>query len=101
MKRVWLAVAALALALSACGAEKPSRFDLRTPEANTGAPLAPTPIPTPVPAETPTPTPTATPKPKRKPVTKTETAVIRGWSDELRHGRVTAATRYFAVPSLV
>jgi len=28
-------------------------------------------------------------------------AVIRGWSDTLRHGDVPAAARYFAVPSLL
>jgi hypothetical protein len=98
MRRVWLAVAAFALTVAACGSEEPSRFDLVTPEANTGAPREPTPEPTPVPKTTPTPEPTA---PKRKPVTKTERAVIKGWADELRHGRVTAATRYFAVPTLV
>src|SRR4051794_3580506 len=101
MRRVWLAVAALALALPACGADKPSRFDLRTPEANTGAPLPPTPIPPPVPAETPTPTPTPTPKAPPKPGTKTEKAGIPGGSEELRHGGVRPATRSFGVPSLV
>ena len=82
------AIVALGFMIAACGtAAEPSRLKLRTPGANTGAPLAPTPVPTP----------TA----KRKPVTKTEERVIRAWSNELRHGRVTAAARYFAVPSLV
>jgi hypothetical protein len=83
------AIVALGCAIAACGgaAEQPSRLDLRTPGANTGAKLAPTPVPT---AEG-----------ELKPVTKTERRVIRAWSNELRRGRVTAAARYFAVPSLV
>jgi hypothetical protein len=91
MRRVWLAAVGLAMVLSACGAEAPSRFDLVTPGAHTGAPLAPTPIPTPTP----------TPQAKTKPVSKSDKAVIKGWSDSLRHGHVKAATRYFAVPTLI
>src|SRR3954452_11848851 len=87
MRRVWLAGVLLAFVLAACGSDGPDRFDLVTPDAHTGAPLAPTPVPE------------ATPE--LKPVTKTEKAIIKGWSDSLRHGRVTAATRYFAVPSLI
>src|SRR4051794_5018140 len=88
------AIVALGLAFAACGAAaEPDRMDLRTPGAHPGAPLAATPIPTRPP--------TATPEAKRKPVTRIEKRVIRAWSDELRHGRVTAAARYFAVPSLV
>jgi len=86
MRRVWLAGVVLAFAVSACGSNGPSRFDLVTPDAHTGAPL---------------PTATATPEPVRKPVTKAEKRVIQGWADNLRHGHVTKATRYFAVPTLV
>jgi hypothetical protein len=95
MRRVWLAGLALALALAACGSEGSSRFDLTTPDAHTGAPLAATPVP----ASTPTPTPA--PAVEVKPVTRTEKRVIKGWADSLRHGRVSAATRYFAVPSKI
>jgi hypothetical protein len=35
------------------------------------------------------------------PVTREEVAVIRGWSDALRAGRVSEAARYFEVPALV
>ena len=35
------------------------------------------------------------------PVTEEEVAVIRGWSDALRAGRVGAASEYFEVPALV
>src|SRR4051794_17472308 len=89
MRRVWLAGVVLAFLLAACGTEEASRFDLVTPGAHTGAPVAP--------LATPTPTPT----PEAKPVSRTEKAVIKGWSDSLRHGRVKAATRYFAVPSMI
>ena len=39
------------------------------------------------------------PNPAPAPVTAAEKRVIRGWSDEMRHGRVKAAARYFSVPS--
>src|SRR4051794_3549260 len=87
MRRVWLAGVLLALVLAACGSDEPDRFDLVTPDAHTGAPLAPTPVPE------------ATPE--LKPVTKHEKAITKGWSESLRHGGATAATRYFAVPSLI
>ncbi len=35
------------------------------------------------------------------PVTREEVAVIRGWSDALRAGRVREASRYFDIPALV
>src|ERR1700752_3378259 len=94
MKRGWVwVIAVVGLTLAGCGADAPSRFDLRTPGAHTGEPVAPTAVP--VPEES------ATPAPKRKPVTQAEKRVIQGWADELRSGHVTAATRYFAVPSLI
>ena len=37
--------------------------------------------------------------PAGAPVTDAEERVIRGWSDEMRHGRVRAAAKYFSVPS--
>jgi hypothetical protein len=36
-----------------------------------------------------------------EPVTRDEARVIRGWSDSLRHGDLVAASRYFALPSVV
>lgn len=90
---------ALAVVLPACGGKGPGRMTLHTPGANTGHPLTSFPFQNPTP--TPTPTPKATPKPDRGPVTKDEKKVIRGWSDELRHGHVDAASRYFTVPSVV
>jgi hypothetical protein len=50
-----------------------------------------------------TPKATGTPAPAAKaaPVTRREAAVIRGWSDTLRHGHVGAAARYFALPAVV
>jgi hypothetical protein len=80
-----LAIAALGLAFAACGgATEPDRFSLRTPGAHTGEGVAAAPTPEPV-----------------KPVTRAERLVIKGWSDSLRHGKVTAAARFFSVPAKV
>jgi hypothetical protein len=84
MKPSW-AIAALGLALAACGgAAEPDRFSLTTPGAHTGEATAQAPAPE-----------------ESKPVTRAERLVIKGWSDSLRHGRVSAAARYFSVPSKV
>jgi hypothetical protein len=93
--RPW-ALVVLGLALVACGGEpEPDRFDLRTPGAQTGAALEPTPEATATPRATATPEPTPTPRA----VTRAERRIVRGWSDALRHGRVEAAARYFSVPA--
>jgi hypothetical protein len=89
----------LAVLLPACGGKDPSRMTLHTPGADTGHPLTSFPFANPTPE--PTPTPEATPKPEGGPVTTDERRVIRGWSDELRHGHVDAASRYFTIPSVV
>ena len=44
-------------------------------------------------------TPRATPEPK--PASASDVAVIRGWADALRRGRVGRAVGYFAIPSVV
>jgi hypothetical protein len=93
------ALAALALLLCACGSTEPGRLTQRTPGANTGAPASTFPFKNPTP--TPTASPSPTPTPQGGPVTSEEKRIIRGWADELRHGHVTAASRYFDVPSLV
>jgi hypothetical protein len=104
MLRSSLALLALVVGLTACGAAKEDRLNLKTPGAHTGE--------GPIVTLTP-PTATATPKAAQKPkakqkakakaaaVTADERRVIRAWSDELRHGHVARASRYFAVPSLV
>ena len=102
MPRSSLALLALVVGLTACGAASEDRLDLKTPGAHTGE----GPIVTLSPPQA-----TATPKPqakrkKAKPapataVTAEERRIIRGWSDELRHGHVDKASRYFAVPALV
>src|SRR4051812_13136463 len=93
------ALAAVALGVGACGGSEPDRFSLRTPGANTGEAAVVGPQPSATPSATPT------PKPKVKaagpPVTREEKRIIRGWSEALRHGHVAAASRYFAIPSLV
>jgi hypothetical protein len=95
-RRPW-ALAALGLVLVACGGEsQPDRFDLRTPGAETGAALTPTPEATATPRATATPEPT----PKPRPITSAERRIVRGWSDALRHGHVEDAASYFSVPSL-
>jgi hypothetical protein len=85
------ALGALTLGVCACGGTT-DRFDQKTPPIVAGVPTG-------------TPTPTATAKPSPAPkgaaVTDEELRIIRGWSDELRHGHVTAASRYFTIPSVV
>jgi hypothetical protein len=90
---------ALAVMLPACGGKDPNRLTLHTPGADTGHPMTSFPFSNPTPEPTATPTPT--PKPEGGPVTSDEKRVIRGWSDQLRHGHVTAASRYFTIPSVV
>lgn len=94
-----LALVALLVGLSACGAAKEDRLNLTTPGAHTGE----GPIVTPAATATPK---AAKPKAKQKAkpaaaVTPDERRVIRAWSDQLRHGHVDKASRYFAVPALV
>ena len=83
-RRRWLAwaLAALALGLGGCGSK--DKLDLRTPGVTPHGIGA-----------------TATPTPPGEPVTRAEVAVIRGWSESLRHGHVAAAARYFALPVVV
>jgi hypothetical protein len=70
-------LAGLALVLSACGSDAKQ-------------------------AKTPPPKRAATPAPvAEKPAAKGDVAVIRGWTDALRHGEVARASRYFAIPSVV
>jgi hypothetical protein len=76
-----LLLAGLALVPSACGS---------------GSKTATTPPPPPRAA-----TPTPPPVPDRKPASASDTAVVRGWADALRHGHIERAVRYFAIPSIV
>jgi hypothetical protein len=48
----------------------------------------------------PKPSPTATPA-KRTAPADADVAVIRGWTDALRHGRVGAASAYFSLPAVI
>ena len=75
----WCLLAGLALALGGCGDD---------------ARKAKTPPP-PKHAEA------ARPAPARDPAAKGDVAVIKGWSDALRHGHLKEAARYFALPALV
>jgi hypothetical protein len=50
---------------------------------------------------TPTATATASPEPESSPPDPDDVRVVRDWADTLRAGRVRAAARYFALPSLV
>ena len=69
---------ALGLVIAGCGgSSEPDRFGLTTPESPIAA------------------------APERAPVTDAEKRVIRGWSDNLRHGDVQAAAKYFSVPAQV
>jgi limonene-1,2-epoxide hydrolase len=81
MPRWTCLLAGLALLLSACGS---GNKDAKTP---------------PPAKQSPTATPPAVPK--RKPAAQADIAVIRGWTDALRHGRVDAATDYFSLPAVI
>lgn len=71
-------LAALGLFVSACGgSSEPDRFGLTTPKSPVSSATAPAP----------------------EPVTDAERRVIRGWSEEMSHGDVRAASKYFSVPS--
>jgi hypothetical protein len=80
MPRWTCLVAGLALLTSACGSSHK---------------LAKTPPP---PKQSPAATPAA---PKHEPAREADVAVIRGWTNALRHGRVDAATAYFSLPAVI
>lgn len=75
-----LLLAGLALATSACGSST-SRTATTPPPPKHAA--------------------TPPPVPDRKLASAGDTAVVRGWADALRHGRLERAVRYFAIPSVV
>jgi hypothetical protein len=52
-------------------------------------------------AATPTPSASASPEPESSAPDPADVRVVRAWADTLRAGRVRAAARYFALPSLV
>ena len=70
-------LAGLALLVSACGSN--------ARQAKTPPPPKRTPVPT----------------APHRPAAKEDVAVIRGWTDALRHGRIGAASAYWAVPAIV
>jgi hypothetical protein len=76
MRIATIAAVFLAVAVSACGPSGDDRFELRTPGIDDRE------------------------APVREP-SASEIAVIRGWSDALRAGRVTKAASYFALPVIV
>jgi hypothetical protein len=78
MTRWTCLLAGLALLFSACGGSHKL--------ATTPPPAKQSPVPTP---------------PKRKPASDADIAVIRGWTDALRHGHVDAATDYFSLPAVI
>jgi hypothetical protein len=81
MPRWTCLLAGLALLFSACGS---------------GDKLAKTPPPA---KQSPTTAPP--PVPVHKPAARADVAVIRGWTDALRHGHVDAATDYFSLPAVI
>lgn len=76
MRIATIAAVLVAAAASACGSSNDERHELRTPGVDDGE------------------------VPVREP-SASEVAVIRGWSDALRAGRVTEAAGYFAPPVTV
>ena len=83
MRRSVLALPLLVLGVAACGSsgDDSKRFDLTTPK--------------------PSPAGGGSASLSGEPVTAREKAVIRGWTDTLRHGKVKRAARYFALPAFV
>jgi hypothetical protein len=73
-----LLLAGLALVPSACGSGAKTATTPPAPRAAAPAPTA-----------------------DAKPAAAGDVAVIRGWADALRHGRLERAVRYFAIPSVV
>ena len=88
-RQLWLAGAVTALLLTAagCGGDGGDRAAAK-PDATT-APAVPKSTPTPEPQSE-----SAEPEPG-------DVEIVRAWADTLRHGKVRAAARYFALPSLV
>jgi hypothetical protein len=89
----WLAAAVTALALGAAacgGGDDDDRRAAATPKPETTAEPA-------------TPKSTAEPESDSEstPPDPADVRIVRAWADTLRHGRVRAAARYFALPSLV
>jgi len=76
----WCLLAGLALVISACGDD--ARKHAKTPPA-------------------PKRSVEATPAPTRDAASKEDIAVIKGWTDALRHGHVKEASRYWGLPALV
>ena len=87
----WLAAAVTALAL--CAAACGGGDDDDSPRAGTTPDATATPNST---AE-----PESTAQPESAPPDPADVRIVRAWADTLRHGRVRAAARYFALPSLV
>ena len=85
MRAARAALVTVSVAAAGCGAKTPPQ-DLHTPGVT---PQSHPGVATPAPA------------PAGKPVTRAEIAVIRGWSEAVRHGDVDAATRYFTVPATI
>ena len=79
MPRRALLLAGLALTASGCGSD---HKHAKTPPAPKRAATPP-------------------PAPASKPAAAGDVAVIRGWADALRRGRIERAVRYFAIPSVV
>jgi hypothetical protein len=115
-REAWLtgALAALAFGAAACGGDGDDRPPAAAtprataaPEATaTGEPEAtataePEATAMAEPEATVTPEPEATPEPESSPPDAADVRTVREWADTLRAGRIRAAARYFALPSLV
>ena len=88
----WLASAAGALAIGACGGG-----DGLEPKASPdSAERRSNPTPTPQPAR-----PAAPDEPAKEKLDPADVKIVRAWADTLRRGDVRAAARYFALPSIV
>jgi hypothetical protein len=86
-------LAVVALGVGACGSSARVTSSTRMPTATLPPPRPSQSAPAPVPI------PPANGLPK--PAGSAAAAVIRGWANALRHGHIAAASRYFALPTLV
>jgi hypothetical protein len=90
-----LAVAALTVAVAACGSEPEDRFALRTPPEHSRAEPLPQVEQEGRQAER-----AAHARPTRRDAERLR-PVLRGWGDALRHDRIGRAASYFTVPAIV
>jgi hypothetical protein len=92
-RQLWLAGAVTAVLIGAAGCGGGDGDRTAAKPSPSAAPAKPEPSPAPEPD--------AESRSESAPPDRADVEVVRAWADTLRHGRVRAAARYFALPSLV